>query len=310
MSEQVIERQFYLLTVDRIGEQLLAFPRPAILTLRRNGQAQLQLNEQTCTFDPRFRRAVRIVWEYLRSLLPEESAGWSLEITVKARGNIGGGSIGLPLTLTLLSALLDEGLPDTLYGTGLMCLADGWFTGQLLVDMEAKAQAIVPLARRQNGPAILSIPYHRQVSLPEPVPGVRYLRLAHVAHAAAELFARRAERVRQRFRALSTLERLPFEPEIKAAFRQNGAQAIVLECTSQDPVGEREIEISQQNWGLAVWVRYPGLPGGGTMVYRFEGEQLCDKEHFANREQARALGGLLATSNSGGSLAVFRARGE
>ncbi len=310
MSEQVIERQFYLLTVDRIGEQLLAFPRPTILTLRRNGQAQFQLSEQTCTFDPRFRRAVRTVWEYLGALLPEESAGWSLKITVKARGDIGGGSIGLPLTLTLLGALRGEKLPDTLYGAGLMCLADGWFTGQLLADMRAKAQAIAPLAGRQNSRGVLAIPYHRQVPLPDPVPGVHYLRLAHGAHAAAELFARRAERVKQRFQALSTLERLPFEPDVKEAFRQSKAQAIVLECTSRDPVGEREIEISRQSWGLAVWVRYPGLPGGGAMVYRFEGEQLCDKEHFADREEARALGGLLATSNSGGSLAVFTARGE
>jgi hypothetical protein len=310
VSEQVIERQFHLLTVNRVGGQLLAFPRPTILTLRRNGQAQLQLNEQTCTFDPRFRRAVRTVWEYLRALLPEESAGWSLELTVKARGNIGGGSIGLPLTLVLLGAVLEQPLPDALYGTGLLCLADGWFTGQLLSDMEAKAQALAPLAGLQNGEVILAIPHHRQVPLPNPVPGVHYLRLAHVAHAAAELFARHAERVKQRFRALSTLERLPFEPEIKEAFRQNKAQAIVLECTSRDPVGEREIEISRQSWGSAVWVRYPGLPGGGAMAYRFEGEQLCDKEHFASREEARALGGLLATSNSGGSLAVFTARGE
>ncbi len=310
MSEQVIERQFYLLTVDRMGKQLLAFPRPTVLTLRRNSQALLQLNEQICTFDPRFRQAVRIVWEYLGALLPEESAGWSLELAVKARGHIGGGSIGLPLTLTLMGALLGEELPDNLCGAGLMHLADGWFSGRYLEGLEVKARAVASLAGRRNNPGVLAIPYHRQVPLPEPVPGVHYLRLAHVAHAAAELFARHAERVRQRFQSLSTLERLPFEPEIKAAFRQNKAQAIVLECTSRDPVGEREIEISRQSWGSAVWVRYPGLPGGGAMAYRFEGEQLCDKEHFADREQAQALGGLLATSNSGGNLAVFTARGE
>lgn len=290
-SEQIIERQFYLLTVNQMGNQLLAFPRPTCLTLRRSGQAQLRLDGRACTFDSRFRRAVQTVWEYVRALLPEESEGLSLALAVEARGSIGGESVGLPLTLALLSALLEEPLPKALYATGLMYLADGWFTGRHLKGLEAKAQALVPLARHHNSQVTLAIPYHRHLPLPHPLPEVHYLRLTHVAHAAVELFPPHAERVSKRFQKLSTLERLPFEPVIKEAFRRNKAQTIILEYTPS--VGKREIGIGQGVRGSAVWVRYPELPGSSTMVYRFEGEKLLDKEHFNNLEEARVFGDLL-----------------
>ena len=303
MSEPVTERQFYILTAHQIGGQFVAFPRPACLTLWRNGKGEMVLDENGCTFDAHFCRAAQTVWERVRALLPDESEGWSLHLAVKAQGAISGGSAGLPLTLVLLSALLEEPLPEALCGTGLLCLAAGWFAGRFLEGMEAKAQALVPLSRRQQGPITLAIPYHRSMCLPDPAPEVRYLRLAHVAHAAAELFPHRAERVRERFQALSTLEQLPFELAVKEAFRQNKAQTIILERVG--PAEKREIKISQEAWGTAVWVRLPSPQDGGTVVCRFEGEKLLDREYFANLPEVRAFGDILSNPAPGGTLGIL-----
>lgn len=290
---QKTEQQFLLLTVNQIGNQLIGLPRPARVTLRRDGAGQVTLTEGGCDYDRRFREAVETVWSYMSALLPEQTNGLSLELGVKGRGAIGGGSVGLPLSLVLLGLLLDEEPPQQLYGTGLMGLADGWYTGQLLADIEAKAQALAPMVSPEGSEAALAIPHHRQIELPQPAPRVRYLPVANLARAAKELFGHRADEVNLRFNDLATLDHLPVSDAIKTAFRKNNAQTIVLEATSLEPDGPQEIEITTETWGPAVWVRYPGLPGGGTMVYRFQGERLADKEHFGDAEQARQLGELI-----------------
>jgi hypothetical protein len=290
-----IEQRFLLLTVTRLGDQLMAFPRPAELSILHDGAGEARLPESTCTFDTRFKAAVEAAWRHLRDLMPEETEGCSLELRIKARGELGGGSIGMPLVLAGLSALLSEPSPDLLQATGLMALGDGWFTGQLLQDMEAKAQALAPLAARHGREATLAIPSHRQIALPKAVEGVRYLPLAHTGQALDELFPDHSTRLREQLAALWTLDRLPFTDEIRSAFRSSGACAISLECTAYEP-GPLTTRITEEPWGPTVWVDYPGLPGGGTMVYRFSGEHLTDKEHFADPEQARSLAGSLSES--------------
>lgn len=291
MSERIAQ-SFDILTVSRVGSTVVALPRSAHLTLLRHDPARVTLDETTCTFTACFRHAVQTAWDYVRALLPDESADLSLRLSVKASGVISGGSIGLPLTLVLLGALLGNSLPENFYSTGLMYLADGWFAGRLLGNMQAKAQTLGFLACGKNRQTTLAIPYYRHMPLPDPVTRVRYLQLAHVAHAATELFPRHAERVRARFQALSTLEHLPFEPPVKRAFRRSGAQTIVLEYDER--VQKSEIQVGQEREGGTMWVRCPGLPGGGTMVYRFEGERLVDKEQFGDREDAQALSDWLS----------------
>jgi hypothetical protein len=291
LSECIVQ-PFAILTVSRVGGIVVALPRSACLTLLHHGPAHVALDETTCTFTVCFRHAVQTAWDYVRALLPEESADLSLQLSVEARGVISGRSIGLPLTLALLGALLGDSLPENFYSTGLMYLADGWFAGRLLGNMQAKAQTLGFLACVKNRQTTLAIPYYRHMPLPDPVTRVRYVQLAHVAHAAAELFPRHAERVRARFRALSTLEHLPFEPSVKQAFRRSGVQTIVLEYDER--AQEPEIRAGQKREGETVWVRYPGLPGGGTMVYRFEGERLVDKEQFGDREDAQVLSDWLS----------------
>jgi len=292
------EHRFFLLTVTRMGEELIAFPRPASVSFPVSDSSEPLLDESTCTFDARFRGAVESVWTILRAVLPEETAGRRLELRVKARGDLGGGSIGLPLMLASLGALLDQPLPASLYATGLAPLADGFFTGQLLQDIQAKAKALVPLAARHDGEATFAIPAHRQVPLPPAEPGVQYLPVAHVGQILDRLFPSHQDRVATRLAACWTLQNLPFDDEIRAAFRDSDAVAVALECTAFEP-GPLTIEVTEEPWGRTVWVDYPGLPGGGTMVYRFDGETLVDKEHFGDPAEARAKADTLHLGPAG-----------
>lgn len=293
-----LEQRFLLLTVNRFGNQLMAFPRPARVVFPEAEQGQPdepRLHEETCTFDDRFRGAVEAVWILLRQVLPDETRGRALELEIKARGELGGGSIGLPLVLAGVAALVSEPLDPSFQATGLMGLADGWFTGQMLSDIEAKAQALTPLAAKNGLEASFGIPRHRQVPLPPEVGHVGYRPFAHLGEAADALFPTHAQQIRERLSELWTLDHLPFSDEIRSVFRSSGASTIALECTAYEP-GPLSVKVTNEPWGPTVWVDYPGLPGGGVMVYRFHQEQLTDKEHFADAEEARRLADTLTDS--------------
>jgi hypothetical protein len=105
-----------------------------------------------------------------------------------------------------------------------------------------------------------------------------------------------------RFQALSTLTWLPFEPAVKEAFRRNKAQSIVLEHT--DLTDSPQIGVGWEEWGLTVCARYPASTGG-TTVYLFDGETLCDREYFTDLQEARTFGSLL---KPGGRLGILEPR--